>query len=195
MRTIRRRLLVLIAAMAVMMFGLIVPASSAPAETLEGTHVDDFGSGATGSSHITRTDNGMSLFWNVEGLAPGNVYSVWWIVFDINGTCEQDNDDFYVLNATGGIANPNGEARFRAHLSDGPVGPANGEDVLASFPFGEDYLTAQDTHVFNVVVDHGPRDDLSEGTVAENMHTIIGAVGDVLEHDNASGYIRENCLP
>jgi hypothetical protein len=188
----RRRLLVV--TMVMMLFVLAMPASAAAPETLEGAESDDFGSTAEGTSQIRRTANGMSLDFDVEGLTPGNVYSVWWVVFDINGTCAQDNDDFYVLNATGGIANQSGEATFRAHLSNGPVGPANGEDVLVSAPFGEDFLTALDTHVFSVVVDHGARDDLSEGTVAENMRTIIGAVGDVLEHDNASGFIRDNCL-
>ena len=195
MRKRSRRLLVLTIAMAVMLAGLAAPASAAPPETLTGTESDDFGSTAEGTSHIRRTANGMSLTFDVEGLTAGNVYSVWWVVFDINGTCAQDNDDFYVFNATGGIANKKGEASFRAQVSNGPVGPANGEDVLVSAPDGDDYLTALDTHVFSVVVDHGPRDDLSAGTVAQNMHTIIGAVGDVLEHDNASGFIRDNCLP
>ena len=93
----------------------------------------------------------MSLDFDVEGLTPGNVYSVWWVVFDINGTCAQDNDDFYVLNATGGIANESGEATFRAQLSNGPVGPANGEDVLVSAPFGEDFLTALDPHALSLI--------------------------------------------
>ena len=195
MRKRSRRLLVLTIAMAVMLAGLAAPASAAPPETLAGTESNDFGSTAEGTSHIRRTANGMSLTFDVEGLIAGNVYSVWWVVFDINGTCAQDNDDFYIFNATGGIANKKGEATFRARVSNGPVGPANGEDVLVSAPAGDDYLTALDTHVFSVVVDHGPRDDLSEGTVAQNMHTILGAVDDVLEHDNASGFIRDNCLP
>ena len=114
---------------------------------------------------------------------------------DVNGTCEQDDDDFYVLNATGGIADEKGEADFRAYLQNGPVGPANGEDILASFPGpGDGAINALQTHVFTVVVDHGPIGELTEGTVAENMHTIIGAVRDVLIHDNPSQWIQDNCF-
>jgi hypothetical protein len=191
-------------AMAVMLVGLAAPASAVQPETAGGFEVEvPFGApdnywDADGTSSTLRNADGMSLSWDVEGLVPGNVYSVWWGVANVTSECAPSGD-IYVFNATGGIANSMGEAHFRSHIN---TTPPRGQfpDVLR-FEGGGD-ITPLMSHVFNVVVNHGPLGS-NEFTTAQNMHSILGATAtdefpdeptaDVLIHDNPSQWIRDNC--
>jgi len=182
-------------AMAVMVVSLAAPAAAAPPETLDGFEVaEPFGEpddhwDADGTSSIRRNAHGMSLFWDVEGLVPGNVYSVWWGIANVTSQC-LPSGDFYLFNATGGIANSKGEAHFRSHINTTP--PRGQFPVVLEFDGGGD-ITPLMSHVFTVVVDHGPLGS-NEFTTAQNMHSILGATGDVLIHDNPSQWIRDNCF-
>jgi hypothetical protein len=199
--TTKKFLGVLVASLLLLTGLTSTPAAAAAPETLPGHEVAfpfgppaDFWD-ADGESTLTRTAQGMSLKWDVEGLTPGNVYSVWWGVANVvndggadGGTCV-GSGDFYVFNATGGIANKKGEAKFRSHIT---TKAPTGEFPVVLADFGGGDITPLASHVFNVVVDHGPIGS-NDFTTAENMHSILGAAGDVLIHDNMSQFLQDGC--
>lgn len=182
-----------------------LPASAAPPTVTEGVEVTDvFGDpedvwAADAQSTIRRTPNGMTVYMDAQGLDPDNVYSMWWFIIadvvKLEGECVPGS--IFVLNATGAVANSHGDATFAGHLSTGPIGEANGADILANVPIASADGSFDDplmSHVYNILVDHGDKHDLQDGTtVEENMHTIIGGLGDILFHDNLPAELAAFC--
>lgn len=198
--------LIAVMLMAGLIGGVAAPVSAAAPDVSQGVEVASAPGGApgdfwdaNGSSTFKRTKNGMTIHFKVEGLDPNHVYSAWWIIADvakIDGECGAQ--DFFVLNATGAVANKHGKATFSGRLANGPIGEPNGEDILARVEMGPEAdgeVEALRTHAWIEIVDHGDKDELLEGNVAQNMFTILGAVGPSLVHDSPSQWVVDNCFP
>jgi len=125
--------------------------------------------GAGGTSSVVRNANGITMQVRATGLEAGHIYSVWFIVIDSDDSLPN------VVNAAGGIVNKHGKASFAGHLSAGPIGAVNGQDIL-----GNDTNSSFDdplgATVILHVIDHGAPGS-NEWSNSENMHTIQGAVG------------------
>jgi hypothetical protein len=176
----RRRVLVLLVAVMSLLLTAALPATATPAQKTDGFEAFSNGSAHVhGTPTLLRNSSGVSLNLKVTGLEPGFVYSVWWIVTEPEGNCDPSDDEFFVVNATGGVVGASGKATFGAHLPTGPIGPMNGTDILANFgPGGPNtavFDNAYDAIVLNVVVPHGHKFDLNPPKVPTNMFTILGA--------------------
>ncbi len=86
------------------------------------------------SSRLVRTSHSVSVTVSTRGLIPGNVYTIWWIIFAkpvfcAAATCGladlgNPNVQASVVWATGRVADAQGQAIFTAHLVPGnPEGP------------------------------------------------------------------------
>ena len=126
----------------------VVTAASAQRATIDPGEVFDItgepveGTGAT----ITRTDHGISFMVMTTDLTPGDAYSVWVVIV------EPDNDVF-VFNIAGGMANANGDLNFGAHVSTGTVAEANGITILVG---GGEFDHPRDAAIHLVIRTHGP---------------------------------------
>jgi len=110
-------------------------------------------------AQLIRNDNGISMHGTVYGAVPGNAYTVWWII--------EDGDEFIILNATGGIANANGELKFAAGLPAGTYVPGDGpREVLAPGIFAN----PRDALVQMDVISHGPK---VPGRVKEQISSLF----------------------
>jgi hypothetical protein len=103
--------------------------------------------GASGvEAQLVRKDNALSVHGTFHGVAPGETFTLWWIL--------DDGVNFLVLNATGGISNQNGDFHFAAGLPAGTyVGdPSESRQVL--FP-GTLNNPREVTVIFHLI-GHGP---------------------------------------
>jgi hypothetical protein len=133
-----------------------------------------------GTAELNRTAGGVNVTIDTTMLTPGAAYTIWWIIFNNPGACTplgcgNDAADFgnpaveaSVMNATGRVADANGNATFSAFL---PVGfmhtePAS-ENVRQAFGPGLQNVAGADIHV--VVRCHGP----STGN-PEQISTLLG---------------------
>jgi hypothetical protein len=119
-----------------------------------------------GSSTLARTARGISLTVNTSRLMPGNVYTVWWVVFnqpqncaaapcgaaDLPGTGGNPAVNASVFWATGSVADASGLASFAAHTAPG--------EIEGEVAFGLGLTNPLGAEVHGVVRDHGPPDDL-----------------------------------
>ena len=108
------------------------------------------GGAVTGSASLLRNDRGISVDVSTTGLVPNEVYTLWWIIYPPN--CA-DPLGCIVTNASGAVADGRGRAHFGAHLSIGPVGPADGSVTLAA----GDFENPRDSEVLLVIHHHGPK--------------------------------------
>ena len=94
-------------------------------------------------STLVRRAGGVSLSVDTLGLNPGEVYTIWWVIFNNPSACSEGGcvgpdlsnpeTEATVGYATGEIADENGMATFRAVLAVGDNSFALGND--AGFPF------------------------------------------------------------
>jgi len=134
-----------------------------------------------GYSNLTRTDGMILIALEAAGLTPGNVHTLWWIVFNNPEACSEDcgeNDIFDLANefggacdglncdgvvaagiaignATGNVAKSDGTLEFGARM---PMGSnADGHQVLFGAGFGPIMLTSSphDAEVHVIVQSHG----------------------------------------
>ena len=129
-----------IALLVVMMIaGAAVAAGLQPSNTdTQDVHPFADASVDTGDSFLTRTDGMVLAAVEAEGLTPGDVYTVWWVVFNNPAACTADcgEDDIFIEgdpanglngpqviaaqigvgNATGNVAKADGTAEFGARL-------------------------------------------------------------------------------
>jgi hypothetical protein len=196
--------------MAVMLVGLAAPALAAAPDVQNGIEVSmpfDYPTEtdawpADGVSTFRRTANGMSVHLDAEGLEPNHVYSAWWLIAAdvVKGDDGCFPTDIFELNATGAVANKKGDATFAAHISTGPIGPVDGEVILTNEQptagYGNGALDDPlRNHVNVILIDHGPKDDLQVGNVAQNMFTILGGMPPPdLIHDSPSQWVIDNCF-
>lgn len=133
-----------------------------------------------GTAELNRTAEGVNVTIDTTMLTAGAAYSIWWIIFNNPGACTSlgcgiDGADFgnpaveaSIMNATGRVADANGNATFSAFL---PVGfmhtePASGNLRQLLGP-GLQNVAGADIHV--VVRCHGP----STGN-PEQISTLLG---------------------
>ena len=119
------------------------------------------GGAEVGEATITRNANGASATFHTTGLTPGDVYSLWWAVFDNPDECLDvpvagcDPTDFLLVN--GGakgvgahVVGSSGKASFGARLKLGEVLDGGGVPSFNTF----DDLLGSEFHL--VVRNHGP---------------------------------------
>ena len=131
----------------------VVIVSRAGAATQSTSPVATFAGAVTGSSTLTRTGSGVSFSLQTTGLQAGHAVTVWWMVFNPDGSVS-------VQYAAGHVVDDSGVAEFGGHLSVGDTdGVING---------GPGLLDATGANVVLVIRDHGPADP---GRVNEQIHT------------------------
>jgi len=120
------------------------------------------GTTVVGKARLRRSDAGAKVTIRSTGLVAGDAYSVWWLIFN-----EDPNDDS-VMNATGRIADSEGNATFNAFL---PVGFIHTEPASGNLRqlFGPGLQNVRKAEIGVVVRTHGP----STGDI-EQVSTFLG---------------------
>lgn len=127
-----------------------------------------------GSSTLVRNDNGMSASLGTSALTPGDVVTMWWVVFNKPDGCqagipnvsscglvdaELGRGGVSVQRAAGQIVNENGAASYGAHLRIGDTSRALARNGL---------VNTRGAEVILVLKTHGPK---LPGLVSEQLHT------------------------
>jgi hypothetical protein len=147
---VKRRILVALALVGLLSVVLI---SRAGAATKTTSPVTTFAGAVVGTSTLTRTGSGISFSLQTTGLQAGHAVTIWWMVFNPNGSVS-------VQYAAGHVIDEGGAAELGGHLQVGDTdGVING---------GPGLLDALGANVVLVVRDHGPKDP---GRVNEQIHT------------------------
>lgn len=113
------------------------------------------------AAQIVRTDHGISCSFMTAELPPGYAFSVWCII-------EEPDNDFFVFNVGGGVANANGNLSFGMNVTTGTVPPANGTNILVG---GGEFDHPRDATITLVVRSHGP---MIPGMQHEQFTTVDG---------------------
>lgn len=145
------------------------------ADVLGGTPVP------VGSSTLVRNGNGVSATLDTTALTPGDVVTLWWVVFNDPDGCQAGipnvsscgpvdaqlgRGGVSPLRATGRIVDESGTAHYGAHLRRGDTSRAL---------VGPGLLDARDAEVILVLKTHGPK---LPGLVSEQLHTFAGGCAD-----------------
>jgi hypothetical protein len=154
-----------------------------------------------GSSTLVRTKEAISASLQTSDLEPGNVYTMWWVIFNNPEKCEHpisgitscgEGDvlgqplgetpvQVSVQYAAGNIVGETGTVNFGAYLQEGELPEQPGQLV-----FGPGLINAKKAEVHLVVRDHGPaitgmvEDQLTTfggGCTAETDPTGVGPIG------------------
>ncbi len=134
--------------------------------------------GAEGTLYTTAWASFVHI--RTTGLVPGNVYTLWWVLFNDPEACEQNpepcaaGDIFAAGNpaqaqvsyAAGDIADAAGEATFNAHFELGPVDGWLPESGFTDLWDAEHHFT---------INDHGP---LVEENMPDMIHSYRGGCSD-----------------
>ena len=122
-------------------------ASAQQADIDPGEVVDITGEPVEGTGAIIiRTDHGISFIVMTSDLTPGDAFSVWVVIVE-------PDDDLFVFNIAGGMANANGDLNFGAHVSTGTVPEANGLNIFLG---GGEFDHPRDAAIHLVIRTHGP---------------------------------------
>ena len=117
-----------------------------------------------GTASLTRTAEGVNVVIDTTMLTAGAAYTIWWVVFNNPAACDPAGCtgadlgvaavEGSVLNATGRVADANGEASFSAFLPAGFIhtNPAS-ENVRHAFGPGLQNVAGAEVHL--VVRCHG----------------------------------------
>ena len=136
----KRRILVALALVGLLS---VVVVSRAGAATKTTSPVTTFAGAVVGTSTLTRTSSGISFSLSTTGLEAGHAVTIWWMVFNPDGSVS-------VQYAAGHVIDQGGAAEFGGYLqvrdTDGVI---NG---------GPGLLDALAANVVLVVRDHGPAD-------------------------------------
>jgi hypothetical protein len=108
-------------------------AAAAEASARSTVPMQAFGTGVElpGASSLTRTDAGISMTVQAEGLVPGHAHTIWFVAFnspqDCIGGCQVDDvlanrGTPAVRFAAGHVAGNSGRANFGGHLAVGNTG-------------------------------------------------------------------------
>lgn len=130
-----------------------------------------------GKATLKRSKEGVNVTVHTTELGPGNAYTIWWIIFNNPGACaagcagpDLGNPlvEGSVMNATGRVADSDGNAWFSAFLPAGfmHTNPSNG-DLRQVFGPGLQNVNGAEIHI--VIRCHGP----STGSV-EQISTLLG---------------------
>jgi glucose/arabinose dehydrogenase len=147
---VKRRILVALALIGLLSVFVV---SRAGAATQTTSPVATFAGAPMGTSTLVRTDSGIAFSLQTTGLQAGHAVTIWWMVFNPNGSLS-------VQYAAGHVIDDSGMAEFGGNLSVGDTdGVING---------GPGLLDAQKATVVLVVRDHGPADPTR---VNQQIHT------------------------
>ena len=138
-------------------------------------------SNVLGESALIRSPNGISAQVKTTGLAPGHVYTLWFVVFNnphecVDGCNGPDLVGNAAVNGTlafgaGVIAGPDGTATLSGHVKEGDTS-GYPLDFPIQLPGAADGLVDSDTAEIHLVVrSHGEK---IPGLVAEQMLTFSG---------------------
>lgn len=116
-------------------------------------------SGISGEAVLTRTKDGLSVDQDVEGLTPGNAYSVWWALFENPRGCDGpcDPTDLGIRQAQATLVNGGGfvaAGTTQFYSSDLARHDVGGRQVWVGDPSGVDNPYGAEVHV--VLRSHGP---------------------------------------
>ena len=179
------------AALPLLILGLLgsmaTPAVGAPAEeSARGVFriSDLFGNEPptpVGSSRLVRTDRGLSAKLETSALTPGDVVTLWWVVFNDPSGCEAGipqvsrcgREDAHAgrggvspMHAAGGIVDEDGTVEFGAHARVGDTSRAL---------TGPGLVDPRGAEVILVIKSHGPK---IPHLVSDQMHTFAGGCAD-----------------
>ena len=141
-----------------------------------------------GAAELTRTAAGVRLTANSTLLDAGSAYTVWWIIFNNPDACDPagcSEADFAtaeveasVMNATGRVADANGEATFGAFLPSGfmHTNPSSGNGRQL---FGPGLQNAASAEIHVVIRCHGP--------FSGNIEQLSTVAGDCVNAASPSG--------
>jgi hypothetical protein len=146
----KRRLVVALALIGLLSVVIVGRAGAATQTT---NPVTTFAGAAVGTSTLTRTDSGVSFSLQTTGLQGGHAVTIWWMVFNPDGSVS-------VQYAAGHVIDEDGAAGFGGHLRVG--------DTAGVINNGPGLLDALGANVVLVVRDHGPTEP---GRVNEQIHT------------------------
>jgi hypothetical protein len=141
------------------------------------------------SSQLVRFDNGVTMTLSTNDLVPGDVYTVWWVIFNEPQNCSDgacNIDDLFVLDADGQIVKDelgnrvmNPDALTNANVSiqhaSGSLSDNGTLNVSASLGLGEvpgiifgpGLLDAHKAEVHLVIRTHGPKvDDVFDAQIS-----------------------------
>lgn len=158
-----RNKLGILALVIVTAFGVVAAPAGAAADhsTRPVIGLADFG--VVGSSSLVRTDRGVSVTLETTALTPGDVVTMWWVVFNNPGACtsgitglsmcgplDEQNAAAQpsILPAAGRIVDDGGTAEYGAHMK---VGDTSGALL------GSGLLDAHQAEVILVLRSHGPK--------------------------------------
>ena len=147
----KRRILVALALVGLLS---VVVISRAGAATQTTSPVTTFAGQLVGTSTLTRTKSGIAFTLSTSGLEAGHAVTIWWMVFNPDGTVS-------VQYAAGHVIDDAGTAEFGGSLQEGDTdGVING---------GPGLLDATGANVVLVVRDHGPA---RAAIVGQQLHTV-----------------------
>lgn len=155
--------------------------SAAPATSTSTVHRFVDGSEVEGTfSRLTRYENGVTAALSTSDLAPNEVYTVWWVVFNApencsGGVCNEDDifvvEDGQIVRTEDGNRAMNMDGIQAANISvqhasgsyteDGRlyISASLGEGEVPGIVFGPGLLDAETAEVHMVVRTHGARVD------------------------------------
>jgi hypothetical protein len=140
------------------------------------------GAPSGGTSTLIRSPDGVSATISASNLVPGDVYTVWWVIFNNPALCtggECGEDDIFApdgsisltpgvelsaVHAAGSVASRFGEAFFYASLAKGDNG---GHQAI----FGPGLLNPLGAEIHHIVRTHGPA---LQGAAFEQQITTFG---------------------
>lgn len=147
-----------------------------------------------GSGTLVRSASGVGVTIDATMLQVGGAYSVWWIIFNNPEACDPagcTDADFStaaveasVVNATGRVADMNGNATFNAFLPTGLI--LTNSATGTRQPFGPSLQNVDTAEIHVVVRAHGPASGNTEQISTLNV--------DCLFDDGAGGQVCFNAL-
>jgi hypothetical protein len=119
------------------------------------------------SANLVRTDGGISFRMRTDSLTPGDVVTVWYVIFNNPGNCSgadaesgprcglpdlgNDKVGLSIMWAAGSIGGRNGTANWAGHIREGQLNPPH-----PVFGVGDGLTDARGAEVHLIVHSHGP---------------------------------------
>ncbi|MEN8041214.1 MAG: hypothetical protein ABFR95_06880 [Actinomycetota bacterium] len=151
------------------------------------------------SASLVRTDSGISFRMQTDSLTPGDVVTIWYVIFNNPGECINaaaasgprcDLPDLFtgadiglsVMWAAGSIVDGNGAAAWAGHIREGQLNV--GHPMLGN---GDGLTDARGAEVHLVVHTHGPA---RAGYIGDQLHS-FETDGDVVADLQAAAFRGE----
>lgn len=150
-----------------------------------------------GSARLLRTDSGISFRMQTDSLTPGDVATVWYVIFNSPGACENASAvegprcsgadlgtpeaDATVMWAAGSIVGGNGTANWAGRLNVGQLNAPH-----PAFDKGQSLTDARGAEIHLVVHTHGAA---RPGYINDQLHS-FAADGDLAAADLQAAAFR-----